>query len=1009
MAGKRKGDDTPPPGRGGIADELAAAGFMHAVEVGRGGAGVVYRCYQTALARSVAIKVMASDLDEDNRERFLREGYAMGGLSGHPNIVNILQVGVTESNRPYIVMPYHADGSLAGRTRRTGPISWPDALRIGVKLCGALETAHRTGTLHRDIKPANVLVNDYGEPQLSDFGIARIAGGFETRTGYFTGTIAYTAAEVLAGNPPTTASDVYSLGATLYALIAGTAAHERKTGEDLIAHYLRIGSTPVPDMRPGGIPADVCAAIEKAMSLDPANRQASAADLGRELQAAQRHNGLVPDSMALTEAATGEQEQTVGATAMQTLGPGGHIGAPPPPTGTPPPPTASPAPPAGTPMPMADAPTPLAMNLSSMPWPVLQSGAPARGTAKKWNRKPMLIAAAAAVVALLLVVSGIYFISSRDKGSDTTATASQPTTETQAGWQPITNARVAREAAATTQADGTIWIFGGIGADGQVSGRHEGYDPAIDNWKGGDDLPVPVQRAMAVTWDGNPVVLGGWRAEGADTKVATDKVWRVVNSRWVELPPLLEPRAAGAAAVVGDRLVVTGGVGANGRLLNTTEVFDGNSWTLGAEMPTPRQMLSAAADDKAVYAVGGSDGNADLPTVEAYDPAADAWTPLPALPEPRSDLGVAIADARLVAVGGLSGGQVLKNVAVMDLANKTWAGLPDMSTARHGMAVAAVDKSVYAIGGATGANDTQVTSTAEALKLAPRKLQPASEWRSLPDAPTPRLMMAWTVLDDKIWIAGGMSHGTTLQIVQSYDPQTGAWQSQPPLPIPLHHATAATYRGEVVVMGGASEELANASNKVYALRGSNWVELPSLTHARAAAAAAVVGDKLVVVGGQNAKELVPQTEVFDGESWKDAADLPTPREHLGAVSDGFYVYTVGGRFLSADKNSAAFERFDPQSGEWTKLVDMPTPRGSYGATFIDGRIVALGGEEPTRVLTTAEMYDIAEEKWISLPPIPTARHGEVVATVVDTVYCIGGANRPTHEGPVATVEALDFT
>ena len=300
--------DTPPPGRGGIVAELAAAGFVDAVEVGRGGAGVVYRCYQTSLARSVAIKVMASDLDEDNRERFLREGYAMGGLSGHPNIVNILQVGVTESSRPYIVMPYHASGSLAQRLRRVGRIAWPDALRIGVKLCGALETAHRAGTLHRDIKPANVLVDDYGEPQLSDFGIARIAGGYETATGFFTGTIAYTAPEVLAGNPPTIASDVYSLGATIYALIAGTAAHERKSGEDLFAHYLRISSTPVPDMRPEGIPADVCAAIEKAMSLDPAKRQASAAEFGHELQLAQRHNGLIPDSMALSEA-NGEPEQ----------------------------------------------------------------------------------------------------------------------------------------------------------------------------------------------------------------------------------------------------------------------------------------------------------------------------------------------------------------------------------------------------------------------------------------------------------------------------------------------------------------------------------------------------------------------------------------------------------------------------------------------------------------------------------------------------------------------------
>ena len=127
-------------------------------------------------------------------------------------------------------------------------------------------------------------------------------------------------------------------------------------------------------------------------------------------------------------------------------------------------------------------------------------------------------------------------------------------------WRPITNARIARDAVATTQADGTIWIFGGIGSN-RVIGHHEGYDPAIDSWKSGDDLPVPVQHAMAVTWQDTPTVLGGWRTDGRQ-KVATDQVWRVVNSRWMELPPLMQPRAAAAAAVVGDRIIVTGGVDA---------------------------------------------------------------------------------------------------------------------------------------------------------------------------------------------------------------------------------------------------------------------------------------------------------------------------------------------------------------------------------------------------------------------------------------------------------------
>jgi len=1042
------------PVSSGIVVELAAAGFENATQVARGGAGVVYRCYETALGRDVAVKVLPSHFDEDSRERFLREGYAMGGLSGHPNIVNILRVGVTpQSDRPYIVMPYCASDSLAVRLRREGPIPWPEALGIGVKLCGALETAHKSGTLHRDIKPANVLVSDYGEPQLTDFGIAHIEGGYETATGFFSGTIDYTAPEVMTGNPATVASDVYSLGATIFALIVGNAAHERKSGEDLIAQYLRINSTRVPDMRPEGIPDAVCSSIEHAMSLDPAERPASAAAFGRELQAAQRRNGLKPDAMAITGLATnpgrktgtsgnGSQSTSVAAAeAIQPPGEGPSIAGGPTrqmgerdnttspiraPIDPGPGSVSPPAPsgrnefseaasllrtshlgetgPQGRPAPEGSAP--------ASPGPVSPAWRkPILVRAQEWFSEPgkkrsrLALVSAAIVVFLVLVVVATYLWVSPENGSPKNA-ATAPTTAPAAQWKPITNARIARDAAATTQSDGTIWIFGGIRGDGALTGAQEGYDPVIDSWKGGDALPVPVSHAMAVTWQGNPVVLGGWKTAGA--KNASDQVWRVVNSRWVELPHMLQPRAAAAAAVVGDRLIVTGGVDANGALLNTTEVFDGNSWTLGAPIPTPRQLLAAASDGKLVYAVGGTNGSADLAAVEAYDPAAKTWTPLAGLTEPRSDLGVAITDGRLVAVGGVSSGQVLKSVSVFDLMTKTWADLPDMATARHSVAVAAVEKSVYAIGGSTAVGDGQSVSSAEVLKLPARKIQPASQWRTLPDAPSARLMMAWAVLDDKIWILGGLRNGVPLQTVESYEPRTGVWQTGPPLPIPLHHAAAATYRGEVVVLGGATDQLANASDRVFALRGGNWVELPKLTHARAAPAAAVVGDKLIAFGGQNNKQLVPQTEVFDGNSWTDVADMPTPREHLAGVSDGTYAYAIGGRFLSSDKNTSALERFDPQAGTWTKLVGMPTPRGSYGATYIDGRIVAVGGEEPEQVVGVAEMYDIADGKWTTLAPMPTPRHAEVVATVGNTVYCIGGANRPTHEGPVATVEALDF-
>ncbi len=727
------------------------------------------------------------------------------------------------------------------------------------EICGALETAHRNGTLHRDIKPANVLINDYGEPQLSDFGIAHIDGGYETATGFFSGTIDYTAPEVMTGNPATVVADIYSLGAMIFALIAGNAAHERRKGEDLIAQYLRISSTGVPDMRPDGIPDAVCTAIEHAMAIDPDKRPASAEEFGRELQAAQRNNGLKPDAMAITSSG-----ETTGRTAVAA--PGTSV-TPPPSTGVTreirPPgpdvsnthaPTQNIGPPedatsaisrsigpatsaAASGPPVVDNPAEAAKILrdahatqarphvpeaAAAPPPAKAGGL--RGLAGAGSKKSRLLIGAAVVVVLLLVAGGVFLAVSKDNKS--TKAATQSRTQAPVQWKPITNARTARDAAAATQDDGTVWIFGGIGSDGNVTARHEGYDPAIDEWKGGDNLPVPIQRAMAVTWQGNPVVLGGWKTTSTKN-AASDQVWRVVNSHWVELPHLLQPRAAAAAAVVGDRIIVTGGVDANGALLNTTEIFDGTSWSLGAPLPTPRQMLAAASDGKLVYVVGGTSGSTDSAAVEAYDPDAKTWTTLPPLPRPRSDLGVAIADGRLVAVGGVSGGEVLKSVSVFDLMAKTWDGLPDMATARHGMAVAAVAKTVYAIGGSTGPADQQVISSAEALTLPARKTQPAAQWRSLPDAKSPRLMMAWTVQGDKIWVIGGLYNGGVLTTVESYDPRTGVWDTGPPLPIPLHHAAAATYRGEVVVLGGASDNLAEASNKVFALRGNSWVELPN--------------------------------------------------------------------------------------------------------------------------------------------------------------------------------------
>jgi serine/threonine protein kinase len=277
-------------------------GFEDFVEIGRGGFGVVYRARQPALNRFVAIKFLAMSLNTSGRERLSREAQAMGALSGHPNIVPVVDVGIPVDGEPYLVMPYFAKGSLAGRLASSGTLPWLEVVRIGVKLAGALESAHRLGMLHRDVKPGNILISDYGEPQLADFGLARVAGSFETTTRHITASVAHAAPEILEGRAPSAAADIYSLASTLYTLAAGTPAFTVADDESLVSLYVRIASAPVPDLRRVGVPEPLCSVLEAAMSKRPEERPASAAAFGRLLQDVEASAGRAVTELPLVEA-----------------------------------------------------------------------------------------------------------------------------------------------------------------------------------------------------------------------------------------------------------------------------------------------------------------------------------------------------------------------------------------------------------------------------------------------------------------------------------------------------------------------------------------------------------------------------------------------------------------------------------------------------------------------------------------------------------------------------------
>ena len=206
-----------------MAATLDIPGHRIADIIGKGGFATVYRGWQVAVGREVAVKVDNRVLSsERDRRRFVREVTAAGRLSGHPHVIDIYDAGTLDDGRPYMVMEFCPGGSLADAVHRNGVLNPARVREIGIKIADALAAAHASGVLHRDVKPANILVNRYGMVGLSDFGLASILAGegdqSVTREAF---TPAYASPESFHGHEPTVAGDLYSLAATLYDLLAG--------------------------------------------------------------------------------------------------------------------------------------------------------------------------------------------------------------------------------------------------------------------------------------------------------------------------------------------------------------------------------------------------------------------------------------------------------------------------------------------------------------------------------------------------------------------------------------------------------------------------------------------------------------------------------------------------------------------------------------------------------------------------------------------------------------------
>ncbi len=298
----------------GDAEELGD--FRLIREIGRGGMGVVYEAEQRSLDRRVAVKVLpfAALLDKRQLERFRNEARAAAMLK-HPRIVSVHQTGC-ERGVHYYAMELVDGRSLAEiiqdvrsqsfveidrgsgvKVVDTAPLAklstdavrnptqfFRSAARLGVELGTALHYAHEQGVIHRDIKPSNILIDDLGEPWISDFGLAQIHGANDlTLTGDVLGTLRYMSPEQAEGQKfLDQRTDVYSLGLTLYELLTRTAPFENANRQSLLTDVIQ-RELPVPNRVDRAIPDDLSTIIMKSIAKEPEQRYASALELADDL------------------------------------------------------------------------------------------------------------------------------------------------------------------------------------------------------------------------------------------------------------------------------------------------------------------------------------------------------------------------------------------------------------------------------------------------------------------------------------------------------------------------------------------------------------------------------------------------------------------------------------------------------------------------------------------------------------------------------------------------------